>query len=271
MVTDLHVHPSPWKNGPGAFSSFARAALRKGIDLLGFAEHGPPVVDDPRFRGLDEPEIGEYVHRIQALKTELRGVLQIFCGLELDYHPDFLRRYERFREDFPLDYFLVSVHVIDDWYIDDRESLAKSIHRHRSEEELYRLYFDRLSEAVRTGLFDGIAHLDYYRRSLPHPTGEPPAFARDIFDEFCENSSRKRLPVEINTRGLRLENVREVHPSRTLLRSLVRAGTHFFLGSDAHEEGDVGAGIREATGMLSAAGLGSVIYFKRHQVLNAPF
>lgn len=268
IITDLHTHPTPWKNGQGAFRSFARAAIARGVDILGFSEHGPPCDPDPRYRGLGYGEIEDYVREVEKVKDEFKEYIQIFCGLELDYQPQLLEGYRKLSDEFPFDYFLASVHIIDDWYLDTQESLKRSVHREKSEEELYRLYFGQISEAVRSGQFDCLAHLDYLRRSLPHPPGNPPNFSREIYEETAAEITAMDIAVEINTRGLSLENIGEVYPTRPLLKCLARAGVRFTMGSDAHEENRVGEGLKEARMLLREEGQRALTYFKRHQVLE---
>jgi histidinol-phosphatase (PHP family) len=268
ITTDLHVHPSPWSNGPGAFRSFARAALQNGVDILGFTEHGPSIHPDPRYRGLDEKEIESYVSEISKLRDELRGQIQIFCGLELDYHPDYLQRYERIRRDFTIDFFLGSVHIIDDWHLDTPDTILNSVYRHKTKEELYHLFYDRVAEAASTQLFDGLAHLDYIRRSLPHPPGQPPEYAGEIYDELTSVIAANNLTVEINTRGLSISTMLELYPTEPLLDRLCRAGVSFTLGSDAHIEERVGDELKEAAVLLRLKGQESVVYFKGHERLE---
>jgi histidinol-phosphatase (PHP family) len=267
MITaDIHVHPSPWRKGPGAFRSFARAAIQRNVDILGFSEHSPPIDPDPRYRGLDEKEIETYVVEVLKLKDELKGQIQIICGLELDYHPDYLHRYEKIGADFPLDYFLGSVHIIDDWHLDTPETISNSVHRHKTNEQMYRLFYDYVTQAASTRLFDGLAHLDYIRRSLPHPPGQPPEYTGEIFEEIAAVIATNGLTVEINTRGLSIETMQEIYPTEPLLNRLCRAGVSFTLGSDAHDEDRVGEGLKEAALLLRLKGQGSVAYFKGREV-----
>jgi histidinol-phosphatase (PHP family) len=197
-------------------------------------------------------------------------VIQIFCGLELEFHPILLEQNRKIRENYPLDYCHGSIHVIDDWHLETPGSFESSKHRHKSIEEAYQLYFDNIKKAVNTGLFDSLAHLDYYRRSLLHPPGAPPETCLEIFDDVAEFIAKKNVPVEINTRGRTVDTLQEFHPTRPLLVRLIRSGTNFCLGSDAHEEGRIGEGLREATIHLSRLGVTSLTYFKSHQKLHIP-
>ncbi|MBU0520238.1 histidinol-phosphatase [bacterium] len=266
MITiDLHTHPSPWRCGPGAFHSFVQSALHNGVDILGFCEHGPSILNDPRYRGLEEREIEDYINRVLHLRDEFAGQIQILCGLELDYHPDVLDRYAWMRRELPVDYFMGSVHIIDDWYIDTVDSSGTSIHRNKSLQELYQLYYDTLNEAVNTDLFDVIGHIDYIRRSLSHPPETPPDFSQDIFAELAQRLAIKQVAVEVNTRGWRIEAMQEVHPTLPLRKALARAGVMFTIGSDAHEGKDIGAGIKEAGRLLLLDGIDEVVYFRNFE------
>ncbi|MCX6639794.1 MAG: histidinol-phosphatase [bacterium] len=268
ILVDLHTHPTPWMNGPGAFRSFAEMAASRGIAILGFSEHGPAESGNPRYRGLDAGELDRYFDAAQQVREEFKGTLQIFCGLELDFLPERLESYWKLSESIPFDYFLASVHQIDDWHVDDANSLKTSKHRHKSQEQLYRLYYDQVAAAAESRLFDGIAHIDYLRRTLPHPVQTPPQFALDLFTELSERISRSHVVVEVNSRGLRVEAMQEIHPSRPFLKALVRAGVRFTTGSDAHKDIRIGEGLREARSILRQEGVTEICYIKRHQVLE---
>ena len=266
ILTDLHVHTSPWLNGPGAFRSFVRTAIQRDIAILGLIEHGPPADPNSRYRGLHLDEIENHIRSIEEVKEEFREFIQVFYGLELDYHPNSLETYRSLREEYPFDYFFAAVHSLDDWYLDDPESLKTSVHSKKTEEELYRLYYSQIAEAAKSGIFDGLAHIDYLRRSVPHPPSEPPDFSREIFAEISEIIAANKMVVEANTRGRVIPEMREVYPTRPLMKCLARAGVRFSMGSDAHEEARLGEGLKEARGILREENQEALTYFKRHQV-----
>ncbi|RJP79649.1 MAG: histidinol-phosphatase HisJ family protein [Candidatus Zixiibacteriota bacterium] len=265
IPADLHTHPTPWERGSEGFDRLAQAAVERGVAVLGFSEHGPACHPHPRYSGLTEFEMEAYVREVLRIKEAFSGHLQVFCGLELDWLPARLDYYLKLRRTFPFDYFLVSVHRVDDWHVDDPASLTLSTHRHKSPEGLYRLYYSQVLEAARSGLFSALAHLDYLRRTLPHSPGKPPEFAREMFPDLARDLADAGVAVEINTRGLEIVASPEPHPTLPLLRSLVRAGARFCLGSDAHGEERVGAGLREARNRLRDEGVGSLCYFKGFQ------
>jgi histidinol-phosphatase (PHP family) len=267
--TDLHVHPTPWKFGHNTYRTFAEAAYTRGVDVLGFAEHGPPCDPDPRYRGLEEGEMESYFRSVETVKQEFSEKLQIFCGLEMDFQPGLLEQLRNLREQYPFDYCLASVHIIDDWHLDTPGSLSLSQHRNKSEEELYRLYYSRIEEAAQSGLFEGFAHLDYIRRSLPHSSGNPPDYALTIFEGVAAQITARGLTVEINTRGLTVDSMREVYPTLPFLRILARAGVSITAGSDAHEANRIGEGFGAVRQALWDIGLSESTYFIKGKPLKA--
>ncbi len=250
ILTDLHTHPTPWNQRADIYSVFVQMALNRGINILGFSEHGPPCHSHPRYRGLEEAEMADYCRAVAAVKAAYAGKIQIFCGLELDYLPHKIRIYEGLRSKYPFDYFLGSVHLIDDWHLDDPDSLSASRHRLKSPSDLYWLYYEQVIAAAESGVFHSLAHLDYLRRSLPHPPCQPPDFTQDLFAEVAEKISRTGTAVEVNSHGLRLASAQELHPTAALLRQLILAGVKFTLGSDAHEPERVGEGLQKAQNAL---------------------
>jgi len=269
ILMDLHVHPTPWENGGQGFHAYVESATRNQVSILGFAEHGPACHPHPKYRGLEPPEIEAYVLEVQKLKDEFSGQIQIFCGLELDYMPAKLEYYQDLKQNHPFDYFLASVHLVDDWHVDDPESLPKSKHRNADPPTLYWLFYQQVMAAADTGLFQALSHIDYIRRSLPHPPGQPPEFAHDLFAEVANEISASGIAVEVNTRGMFIPSSAEFHPTAPLLQQLIRAGARFTLGSDAHEANRVGDALAQAHSLLRNLGVESLCYFRKWETLQA--
>ena len=60
--------------------------------------------------------------------------------------------------DNPWDYVIGSVHYVDGWGFDNPETHMYS--NHDDLEELYKRFFETVEQAIRSGLFDFVAHLD---------------------------------------------------------------------------------------------------------------
>lgn len=137
-----------------------------------------------------------------------------------------LARYE-------FDYVLGGVHFLGDWMIDDADFRHR--YRERSVAEVYREYYRRVRQSVRTGLFDLLSHLD-----LPKKFGDrPEKEIDDAVDETLDAVRESGIAVEISSAGLR-KPVGEIYPSRAILRAMNRRGIPIALSSDAHDPAEVG-------------------------------
>src|SRR5256712_4191398 len=139
---------------------FVEAAGAAGIDEIGFTEHGyyfkqlRSLWTVPYMTERCVYDIQPYVEAVVAARG--RG-LPVKLGLEVDYVPG---REEDTREllaPYPWDYLLGSVHYIGELSVDGEEGLlADAV----GVEEAWRLYFETLAAAARSGLFDSPSHPD---------------------------------------------------------------------------------------------------------------
>jgi histidinol-phosphatase (PHP family) len=110
-------------------------------------------------------------------------------------------------------------------------------------------YFERLTQAAASGLFDIIGHAD-----LPKKFGiVPDQDLTPLFEKFLDAVRARNVAVELNTAGLRKE-CREIYPSAQLCREMRERGVAITFGSDAHAAAEVGAQWSEALTWAQAAG-----------------
>src|SRR5689334_20951870 len=112
-------------------------------------------------------QLDEYVAKVRRAQKELPQ-LTIRLALEVDYipgHEDWIRSLAARH---PWDYFIGSVHYVsDDWAVDYPYKLSEW--KHRDTFEVWRIYFDRLTMAAQSGLFEIMGHAD-----LPKKFGHRP-------------------------------------------------------------------------------------------------
>jgi histidinol-phosphatase (PHP family) len=116
-------------------------------------------------------------------------------------------------------------------------------------DEVWAEYYDRLTRAAASGLFEIIGHTD-----LPKKFGHRPT--RDIsplVERFLEAAKATDTAIELNTAGLR-KDCREIYPSRQILNLARAKGVAITFGSDAHAPGEVGADFGGALELAKAAG-----------------
>ena len=140
----------------------------------------------------------------------------------------------------PWDYFIGSVHYVSDsWAIDDPQKLSEW--NHRNPDEVWAAYFDRLTLAAESGLFEIIGHAD-----LPKKFGHrPPSDYTALCEQFLNAAKRQDCAIELNTAGLR-KDCREIYPSRRILELAFEKGVPITFGSDAHAPSEVGMNFADA-------------------------
>jgi histidinol-phosphatase (PHP family) len=215
--------------------------------------------DDWRMR-LDQ--LDDYVARVARARLD-HPSLTIRLGLEVDYLPgqeDWIRTLAKRH---PWDYFIGSVHYItDSWAVDNPHQ--RSQWKGRDPFEVWTIYFDRLTQAARSGLFDIIGHADLPKKFgiLPTPECTP------LFQRFLEAAGEKDVAVELNTAGLR-KDCRDIYPGVVFCGLMKDYGTPVTFGSDAHAIVEVGMDFDRAMERARRAGFTAWRRFheRRHELV----
>ena len=118
----------------------------------------------------------------------------------------------------PWDYFIGSVHYISDsWAIDNPAEIAKW--KDREPLEVWTAYFERLTLAAESGLFDIIGHADLCKKFAFYPRQD----CTPLFTRFLQAAKRRGLAIELNTAGLR-KDCREIYPSPRIVHLAAQLG-----------------------------------------------
>ena len=226
---------------------YAARAVELGLTEIGFTDHSPMRQNDfdnwrMRFDQLDE--YVEKVHRAQAAFPQLT----IKLALEVDYLPGHEAWIRELAARHPWDYFIGSVHYVSDsWAVDNPEKLSEW--KHRDAFEVWTVYFERLTMAAESGLFEIIGHAD-----LPKKFGfYPKQDCTPLFERFLTAARKHDMAIELNTAGLRKE-CREIYPSRQLLQLARQLRVPITFGADAHAPGEVGMNFTEAVALARDVG-----------------
>ena len=129
------------------------------------------------------------------------------------------------------------------------------------------LYYEQELSLVRSGLFDVIGHLDYYKKYMDNQEKaksvwrENEGLLREIFREAIK---RGMIP-ELNTAGFR-RKPREQYPSVDILKVYKEeGGKDVVVGTDAHKKDQLLVGIKEAYSIIESLGFGIKIPFNVHK------
>lgn len=258
LPADLHMHTPLCRHAVGEPVEYARQALEAGLTEIGFSDHSPMARDGfDDWRMLDR-QLDEYVAKVRLAQKEFPQ-LTIKLALEVDYLPgqeDWIRKLAARH---PWDYFIGSVHYVSEsWDIDNPAKLSEW--KKRDAFEVWSAYFNWLTLAAESKLFDIIGHAD-----LPKKFGiRPQQDCTALYAKFLEAAARADVAIELNTAGLR-KDCKEIYPCRDLLQIAFQKGVPITFGSDAHAPQEVGLNFAEAMELARSVGYTETCRFKLRQ------
>ena len=259
---DYHMHTPLCRHAVGEPGDYARHALEVGLTEIGFSEHSPMPQDDfDDWRVLDR-QLGEYVEKVRKAQRDWPQ-LTIRLALEVDYMPGQESWIRDLAARYPWDYFIGSVHyVADGWAVDNPQKLSEW--KRRDPWEVWSVYFERLTRAAETRLFEIVGHADLPKKFGHRPTRD----CTPLYERFLTAAKQHGCALELNTAGLR-KDCREIYPSLDILRLAFQHGVPITFGSDAHAPEEVGTGFGEAVQLARNAGYSTCLRFAQRKATVA--
>jgi histidinol-phosphatase (PHP family) len=264
VLTDYHLHLRPDDREATADGYFTEAnvqryldaAAERGISELGVSEHvdrfaeSLDVWDHEYWRTRAVDDLGAYCEFVR--RTPLR------LGIEMDFLVGREDRIANLLDAHEFDYVVGSVHFLHDRAVDhDMWDVWETI---PDPDRVWALYFETLAEAIRSGLYDILAHPDLVKvwgDRRPQPTRDP----RFFYEPAIEAIAETRIAVEFSTAGWR-KPVGEQYPSEAFAAMCVEAGAPFALSSDAHVPEDVGNAYDRAVETMRDWGIEELAVFE---------
>jgi len=247
LPCDYHMHTPLCLHATGEPSDYAAYAVKIGLNAIGFSDHSPMAkdgFDDWRMR-LDQ--LDEYVGSVIKARKDHPSLI-VKLGLEVDYIPGHEDWIKHLRSLHPWDYFIGSVHYVSDvWDLDNPKKLSEW--KTRDAYDVWKIYFERLTKAAGSGLFETIAHADLPKKFNFYPTED----CSHLFDHFLSAAASTDTAIELNTAGLR-KDCREIYPSPKILQMAKTRGVAITFGSDAHAPGEVASDFDQAIRLARSCG-----------------
>ena len=264
LPADYHMHTPLCRHAVGEPVDYARRAVDLGLTEIGFSDHSPMRRDNFDNWRMRADQLDEYVAKIRLAQKEFPQ-LTIRLALEVDYlpgHEDWIRELAARH---PWDYFIGSVHYVSDsWAIDDPSKLSEW--KHRDSNEVWALYFERLTQAAESKLFEIIGHADLPKKFGHRPTRD----CTSLYEKFLDAAAKNDCAIELNTAGLR-KDCQEIYPSRQILELAFQKGVPITFGSDAHAPGEVGLNLSDAMQLARETGYQNYCQFSKRQKLMMKF
>lgn len=247
LPADYHMHTPLCRHAEGEPAEYAARAIETGLTEIGFSDHSPMRQDNFDQWRMNLDQLGEYVEKVEKARKDYPQ-LAIKLALEVDYipgHEDWIRELTAMH---PWDYLIGSVHYVsDNWEVDHPDKLSEW--RNRDTMQIWGVYFDRLTMAAESGLFEIIGHTDLVKKFCFYPDRD----CSPLFDNFLRSAARSGVAIELNTAGLR-KDCKEIYPARHILRMACERGVHITFGSDAHHPAEVGMDFDAAIRLARAVG-----------------
>ena len=199
---DFHVHESHSRDAPGAtLPAIIHAAETSGIREIALTSH--LIVTGPdTYLSVQMDELDEYFQGIWEAQEDTGVVLR--AGLEVDYFPGEEKRLEKIIDEHPLDYCLGSIHYLNGVDIGSRRD-ARNFFKGRPLHEAADEYYTAWRLAAECGLFDVLAHPDYWSKHLGTVRGEPAAIEEygSAYREALLTLADRGVGLEVNTSSVK--------------------------------------------------------------------
>lgn len=229
MISNFHTHTFRCLHAKGTEEDYIHAAKNADMKILGFSDHGPFPDKDFGYR-MQFEELQDYVSELNRLKKAYSGQIQIFSGLEIEYHAKYNDYYKSLINESGLDYLLLGEHM----YTASDGSIKNIFFAEKTDD--YIEYAENISYAAETGLFNAIAHPDLM-------------FINElVWDKNCEKAcdiilsaaEKYKIPLEFNANGIRRgimdfpDEKRFPYPHDGFWKNLSGSSQKVFIGADCH-------------------------------------
>lgn len=246
MISDCHLHTCFSSDSDAGADCMARQAAGLGMERICVTDHFD--MDYPGGEFYLDTEA--YLKKLQELKEQWKGRLDIRFGVELGLQPHLADRIREYAGKWPFDYIIGSVHLVnglDPYY---REQYPGS------DSSLYGEYFECTLENIRRPLeIQSLGHLDYVVR---YGREKEKAYScreyAEVIDEILRELIRRGIALEVNSGGLKYGlGFPNPHPD-ILKRYRELGGEMVTVGSDAHRPEEVGYGFGQVREILLDCG-----------------
>jgi histidinol-phosphatase (PHP family) len=257
--TDYHIHSS-FSDGKAAPEDYIATAVAAGLKELGFSEH-LTLFRESLDWSMDASDVEPYLKHLNNLVRNVTGI-KVRKGLEIDFLPGKEKDIWSLLKKTKLDYVIGSVHYLGDSSVDT----GPEFYNGKNIDNLFEIYFEQVTAAAASGLFDIIAHCDLIRIYGFKPSTDP----ENLYRNLARNFKIHDVAFEINTNG-RNRPVGDFYPDRKYLRIFREENVPVCVNSDAHMPSRVAQHFDEAYELLKSVGYSEMAVFEKRERYMIPF
>ncbi|SLM28255.1 putative histidinol-phosphatase [Desulfamplus magnetovallimortis] len=242
--SDHHTH-TIYSDGNATIDELAECAIEKGIRKIAITDH-MPLPFKTRY-AMAKDLLGKYRADIERSKDNYSHRIDIVAGLEIEFIPE-LREWIKSISDLKWEQLTASVHSI---MVDGKHCLVNGESHEFNQtidlgfsgeiKDFCRTYYKILKEAVETGCFQIVGHLDVLKKHNRDKQffDDSESWYQEIVFDLLDSIREKRMAVEINTAGY-LHPVAEPYPSSWIIMACQKKEIPLVLSSDAHKKESLG-------------------------------
>ncbi|MBE6835336.1 MAG: histidinol-phosphatase HisJ family protein [Ruminococcaceae bacterium] len=231
---NLHSHTF-FGDGKNTPEEMAAAAFSKGFKTYGFSEHS--VL--PWYESWCMTPYGqdEYIKKVNRLKKEYEGKMEIALGIEMDLNSDYTEKQLN-----QFDYIISSVHSVTSpdgkiCYADASENkMVEGIEIMGGANIFAEKYFENVVRASRREKADILGHFDLvlkYNQSAKF-IDENAKWYRDLALSAAGEVAKSGIIVEVNTGAISRKARSIPYPTKEIIGYMNEKGVRFILSSDTH-------------------------------------
>lgn len=255
---DYHLHTEHSMDCRMPLAQLCEAAIAAGLQEICITDHTEFGHPDPRSDIPPDPE--RWLADIEGARAAYPQLV-IRAGIEIGDNPRCRDRIKAWHFALPLDFRLLSLHLID-----NEDPYFPEFFADKTQDAFYRRYVESKLESVLAWTpdsFDAVAHLGYCAKFAPYPVESRPLryrHAPEAFDALFAVLAENGKALEINTSGHR--TMGECIPDRELIERFAACGGEFVtIGSDAHVPEYVGSWFDDAAALAGACGIRYMLTF----------
>ena len=222
MISNYHTHTKRCRHAAGEDEEYVLAALDRGLQILGFADHSPYIFPGDYYSTMRMPmnELEDYAASVLSLREKYADIIQIKLGLELEYYPGCFGETLKALMEQPLDYLLLGQHALGDEKDDYLTGWPTE------DEAVLKRYVRQTLEGLNTGAFSCFAHPDIIKF-----VGDPGVYQKHM-RQIVREAKACDIPLELNLLGLM---TKRNYPNRLFWEMVAEEGAKAIIGFDAHQ------------------------------------
>lgn len=251
ITCNLHTHTYRCKHATGAVADYCRAAIERGLTVLGITDHTP--LPDNRWLDvrMDFDQLQAYNDEIDAARAAYPELV-LLKGMECEYADQYAAYYrDTLLGELGFDFLIGGAH-----YFPCRGAWT-GVYGGTTDAATLRAYADYVIASMDCGLFAFLAHPDLFGNAYLRWDADAVACSRDIL----QAAEALGMPLEINGYGLRKPTIdtpdgpRRKYPWTPFWEIAAEYDVPVIVNSDAHRPEDIVANMHEGLALADACGL----------------